>query len=41
MTVKQYQVMIAQRFCPEDPQYSLNKHLIFDIEKDYIQLEML
>lgn len=39
MTVGEYQYVIAQHFNPRDPQYSLTKHLKYDVEKGYFELE--
>lgn len=38
MTVQAYQDMIKQRFDPADPQFSLTKHLRYDIQKGYLEL---
>ncbi len=38
MTVNQYQNMIKTKFNPDDPQFSLTKHLKYDIEKGFIEL---
>ncbi len=38
MTVNEYQAMIAKRFSKEDPQYSLTKHLKYDIERGLYEL---
>ncbi|KFC96749.1 hypothetical protein GKAS_03928 [Kluyvera ascorbata ATCC 33433] len=38
MTVQAYQDMIRRRFDPEDPQFSLTKHLRYDIRKGYLEL---
>ncbi len=38
MTVNQYQNMIKANFNPNDPQFSLTKHLKYDIEKGFIEL---
>lgn len=39
MTVGEYQQIIILNFNEDDPQYSLTKHLRFDIEKGYITLQ--
>ncbi|WP_437891326.1 hypothetical protein [Phytobacter sp. V91] len=39
MTVHEYQQMIKLRFAENDPQFSLTKHLKYDIEKGFIVLE--
>lgn len=38
MTVQAYQDMIRRRFEPADPQFSLTKHLRYDISKGYLEL---
>lgn len=38
MTVGEYQEMIKRRFHESDPQFSLTKHLKYDIEKGYLEL---
>lgn len=38
MSVAQYQAMIKTNFNSSDPQFSLIKHLKYDIEKSYIEL---
>ncbi|WP_368893503.1 hypothetical protein [Kluyvera ascorbata] len=38
MTVQAYQDMIRRRIDPEDPQFSLTKHLRYDIRKGYLEL---
>lgn len=38
MTVQAYQEMIVRRFDPTDPQFSLTKHLRYDIQKGFLQL---
>lgn len=39
MTVQEYQHMIKTRFLEGDPQFSLTKHLKYDIEMGFIVLE--
>lgn len=39
MTVQEYQHMIKTRFLEDDPQFSLTKHLKYDIEMGFIVLE--
>lgn len=38
MSVNEYQMMIKQRFNSEDPQFSLTKHLRYDIRKGFLEL---
>ncbi|MFH0226120.1 hypothetical protein ACGRPS_16575 [Vibrio furnissii] len=38
MSVHEYQTMIAKRFLKEDPQFSLTKHLKYDIKKGFYEL---
>lgn len=38
MSVDEYQNMIIENFSKNDPQYSLTKHLKYDIEKGFIEL---
>lgn len=38
MTVGEYQAMIKRRFDEADPQFSLTKHLKYDVEKGYVEL---
>lgn len=38
MTVGEYQSMIKRRFKVSDPQFSLTKHLKYDVEKGYLEL---
>ncbi|ENP8375943.1 hypothetical protein ACF8FL_20050 [Vibrio sp. zbq_19] len=38
MSVNEYQMMIANRFLKEDPQFSLTKHLKYDIERGFYEL---
>lgn len=38
MTVQAYQEMIARRFNPADPQFSLTKHLRYDIKNGFLEL---
>jgi 5-methylcytosine-specific restriction enzyme A len=39
MTVREYQSLIKDNFSVNDPQYSLTKHLKYDIEKGFIELD--
>lgn len=39
MTVREYQQMIKHRFHEDDPQFSLTKHLKYDIKKGFIELQ--
>lgn len=38
MSVNEYQNMIKQNFIESDPQFSLTKHLIYDVRKGFIEL---
>ncbi len=38
MTVAQYQAVIRNNFSPNDPQFSLHKHLRYDILQGHIEL---
>ncbi|EKF9400959.1 hypothetical protein O1B79_003498 [Vibrio cholerae] len=38
MSVNEYQTMIPKRFLKEDPQFSLTKHLKYDIENGFYEL---
>ncbi|GJL37816.1 hypothetical protein TUM17576_46360 [Enterobacter hormaechei] len=38
MTVEAYQEMVTLKFDKNDPQFSLTKHLRYDIEKGFIEL---
>ncbi len=38
MTVEQYQAVIRNNFSPNDPQFSLSKHLRYDILQGHIEL---
>lgn len=40
MTVNQYQAIIKKKFNSNDPQFSLTKHLKYDIEQGFIELVM-
>jgi 5-methylcytosine-specific restriction enzyme A len=39
MTVREYQSMIESNFSIGDPQYSLTKHLKYDVENGYMEIE--
>ncbi len=38
ITVNQYQNIIRNNFSKDDPQFSLTKHLLWDLEKGFLQL---
>ncbi|WP_160062115.1 hypothetical protein [Psychromonas sp. L1A2] len=40
MSVNEYQNLIKQHFNENDPQFSMTKHLIYDIKKGFIELHL-